>query len=506
MEENNSSNSSTNSNYPRYKNKSYDKQNPRNHNKNNYNIVNYNDDWKLFIWITSIKRIENYIYFFIIIWNYFLIFDEYIENSKNFNEETDQMKSYIEDLFTNSVINKQELEKYCSLLQDYRDYRYNDIKAMRNLVSRAFNKLEKCGLVSNQLYNLTISQKKSLRQMILNRMESFIDISSQSHIFEEKKNDLSLDNPIELRKEIESLRKQNNNLAQENSHYQASLGNMINTRLDDQDPNNATKLISDIKELQHLLEEFTIVQGPEYRINKGKSIKLFSKNKCQVDFSNSNAKLILGGILQQCIITQILKDVDSYFKATESRRNPDEMIEVEILNTTERLIKSFNHFNEKRPGKDDITQIVPTKVRQQIYAALGCRGFSNENHPFIIETAKGICKAMNDYREIIDPDILNDVESQSIEITRKIINIFYFRLKTQQIIPTYHFFQSGDEIDIHLMQGSWHEDVKKLEVEVCYFPYIIIPADSKNLSNRKILTKAQVYTRPKNTTGDDGKN
>ncbi|RIA80849.1 hypothetical protein C1645_881939 [Glomus cerebriforme] len=350
MEENSNSNSSTNSNYPRYKNKSYDKQNPRNHNKN---------------------------------------------------------------LFTNSVLNKQELEKYCSLLEDYRDYRYNDIKAMKNLVSRAFNKLEKCGSVSNlsnQLYNLTISQKKLLRQMILNRIESFIDILSQSHIFEEKKKDLSLDNPIELRKEIESLRKQNNNLAQENSHYQASLGNMINTRLDDQDPNNATKLISDIKVLQHLLEEFTIVQGPEYRINKGKSIKLFSKNK-----------------------------------STESQRNPDEMIEVEILNTTERLIKSFNHFSEKRPGKDDITQIIPTKVRQQIYAALGCRGFSYENHPF------------------------------------------------------YHRNSKRD--NIHLMQGSWYDDVKKLEVEVCHFPYIMIP-DSKNLSNRKILTKAQVYTRPKNTTGD----
>jgi len=308
---------------------------------------------------------------------------------------------------------------------------------------------------------------------------------------------LSLDNPIELRKEIESLRKQNSILAQENSHYQATLGNMTNTRLSDQDPNNATKLISDIKELQHLLEEFTIVQGPEYKVNEEKSKELFSQHNCQVNFSKPNAKLILGGILQQCTIKQILESVTSYFKAT-GNRNPDETIEVEILNTTERLIQSFNHFIEKCPGNDDVTQAVPTKIRQQVYAALGCRGFSNDNHPLVVYTAKKIRESMNVYREIIDPDILNEIDAQSIQITRKVINIFYFRLKTQQIIPTYRFFQSGDEIDTRLMQGSWRsEEVKKLEVEVCCFPCIGIP-DNKNLSNQKIFTKAQVYTRPKN--------
>jgi hypothetical protein len=290
--------------------------------------------------------------------------------------------------------------------------------------------------------------------MILDRMESFVDISSQSHIIDEEENDLSLDNPIELKKEIESLRKQNSKLNQENSHYQAALGNMTNTgtRLSDQDPNNATQLISDIKELQHLLEDFTIVQGPEYKINEKKSMELFFKNKCQVNFSMPKAKLILGGILQQCIIKHILESVGSYLKTTKNR-NSDDTLEVEILNTTEGLIKSFNNFNEKRPRKDDITQAVPTKIRQQIYAALGSRGFSNDNHPLIVETAKKIRDSMNVYREIIDPDILSEI-SQSIQITRKVISIFFFRFKTQQIEPTYHFFKSGDEIDTRLMQGS----------------------------------------------------
>ena len=54
--------------------------------------------------------------------------------------------------------------------------------------------------------------------------------------------------------------------------------------MNDHDPNSATKLTSDIIELQQLLTEFTIVQGPEYRINEEKSAELFSYYNCKVDF------------------------------------------------------------------------------------------------------------------------------------------------------------------------------------------------------------------------------
>ncbi|GBC08154.1 hypothetical protein RclHR1_07930011 [Rhizophagus clarus] len=498
--------SSSTSNYsnPKHKSYSFDRQNTRNfsnnhNNYNNYNVDN-NDDLYLLIWLGSLKQFEDFIYLFIIVWNS-LKFDieRNVERSGEFNDEVGQMKNHIEDLFTNSVINKQELEKYSSILDNFRDYSYNNLEAKKDIVHNALNKLEKYEVskYKYQLYNLRHYYKKRIRQMILDRMESFVDITSQAHIKDEEENDssLNIDNPIELRKEIESLRKQISILAQENSHYQAIIGNMTNTRLSDQDPNNATQLISEIKELQHLLEEFTIVQGPEYKVNEKESMELFSQKKCQVDFSKSNAKLILGGILQQCIIKQILNDADSYFKVTEYR-DPDETLEVEILNTTERLLQSFNHFNEKRPG-NDITLAVPTKIRQQIYAFLGSRGFSNENHPLIVETAKKICESMNKYRVVIDQDILDEIDSQSIQITRKVISIFYFRLNTQHIIPTYRFFESGDEIDTRLMQVSRSDEVKKLEVEVCYFPCIVI--SDNNLSDQKILTKAQVYTRPKNT-------
>ncbi|RIA87533.1 hypothetical protein C1645_854335 [Glomus cerebriforme] len=520
MYKNNGSSSSQTSPHHSKTRNDYKQQNSRNHNNNhnNYNDNNkplhyleniFSNDWKLFIWLSSLKQYEHYIYLFIAIWDIIKPHDDNVELFNEFINEIDQMKSYIEDLFANRVINKREEQKYSSLLDEYRD---DEIEIKKKHVSCAYAELEKSGFessskINKQLCKLKPLRIKLLRQMVLNRMDSFIEISRKTRIVNDEENDLSLDDPIELQKEIESLRKQNTVLVEENSNYQALLGNMKNTRLSDHDPNNATKLTSDIVELQHLISEFTIVQGPEYKINEEKSIKLFSHYNCQVDFSSPKAKLMLGGILQRCIIEQILTDVYSYFKkysnATEIQ-NPDDIIEVDILNATDRLIQSINYFNEKRPGKDYVTQTTPIKVRQQIHAALGCRGFLKD-HPLIIDTAKRICNAMNVYRQIVDQDILNEIKAQSIQITHEVTSIFYFRLKTQQIIPTYHFFQSGDEIDIHLMQGAWsREDAKKLEVEVCYFPCIGV-LDKENLSNQKIFTKAQVYTRlKKQNSSNDG--
>ncbi len=450
------------------------------------------------MWLASLKKFDNYIYLFIIVWNAISFnpnnndnFDNDIERSKRseeFNEEIGLMKNYNEDLFANNVINEQEFNEYSSLLDEYRDCRYNNFEARNKLSSNAYFKLKNCDtidlfLLRDQLVRLRHFQKKLLRQMILNRVESFVEISNQTQ-----------------RKSADSLREQNTTLAKENSQLQAALGNMTNTHLNDQDPNNATKLISDIEELQHLLSDFTIVQGYEYEINEEKAIELFSSMRVQLDFSNPKAQLILGGCLQQCILQQILAEADSYFKKyndVNEIRNSDETIEIDILCTTKRLIESVNHLNEKRPGKDNITQITPTKVRQQMYAVLGCRGFSNDDHPLIVDIAEKIRLAMSEYRQIVDEDILNETDDQSIQITREVINMFCFRLKTQQVVPIYHFFKSGDEIDARLMEGSWcSEDAKKLEVEVCYFPCIEI-RDDDGPSNQRIFTKAQVYTRQK---------
>src|SRR5688572_23795980 len=102
---------------------------PRNSRNNLRNLEN--DDWKLFIWLASMKRFEDYTYLFIVVWDAIEL--DSIECSEEFNDEIGQMNSYIEDLFANSVIKKQELDKYFSLLDNYRDYCYNDSEAKKNI-------------------------------------------------------------------------------------------------------------------------------------------------------------------------------------------------------------------------------------------------------------------------------------------------------------------------------------------------------------------------------------
>ncbi|CAI2174728.1 1669_t:CDS:2 [Funneliformis geosporum] len=427
-------------------------------------------DWKLIMWLASLKQFDNYVDLFILVWNVIGLKND--NGFEEFNGEVNQMKDHIKGLLANQVINDEEFDKYSCLLDNYRtcrDINSNNHEERNRLSSDAYHKL---------LIGLKASQKKLLRQMILDRMDSFVNVSIKS---------------------VESLREQIATLDNENSHLQAALGNMTNTRPNDQDPNNAAKLNSDIMDLQQQLSDFTTVY--ESVINDEKAKELFASKQVQLEFTNPKAKTILEGCLQRLIIEQILTDANSYFQKHISNSDNDETLEIEILNTTNRLIESVNRFREKRPGRDNITQITPIKVRQQIYSALGCRGFSNYDHPLIVGIAEKIRQTMDEYRKINDENIEDSID-QSIQITRKVISIIYFRLKIQQIHqqfePTYRFFESGDEIDIRFMEGSWGRgDFKKLEVEVCYFPCIAIRDNEVTSSNPKVFTKAQVFARPK---------
>ncbi|CAG8533975.1 13633_t:CDS:1 [Funneliformis mosseae] len=441
-------------------------------------------DWKLIMWFASFKQFENYVDLFITVWNFIKQKNDNI--FEELNGEVNRMKEHIKSLLTNQAINDEEYKKYSCLLDNYRTSHIssNNFEGRNRIASNSYRNLLNNDLenqfhhhLTTTLSNLKLFQLKLIRQMILDRMDSFVNISIKS---------------------TKSLREQIATLDNENSHLQAALGNMTNTRPNDHDPNNAAKLNSDIVDLQQQLSDFTTVF--DYEINDEKAKELFASNKVKLDFSNPKAKTILEGCLQRLIIEQILTDANSYFQKHISNSDNDENLEIEIINTTDRLIESVNRLHENRPGKDDITQITPIRVRQQIYSALGCRGFSNDDHQLILDISEKIRQTMDEYRKI-DEENIKDCIDQSIQITRKVISIFYFRLKIQQIHqqfePKYRFFESGDEIDVRLMEGSWGRgDVKKFEVEICYFPCIEF-CDNDDSSNQKVLTKAQVFARLK---------
>ena len=63
-------------------------------------------------------------------------------------------------------------------------------------------------------------------------------------------------------------------------------------------------------------------------------------------------------------------------------------------------------FSNIRVGADKVSKTVPTKLRQQVYATLGSRGFSkvpkdennSEEHPLIVDLRNDILNLMSRYR------------------------------------------------------------------------------------------------------------
>src|SRR5687767_2945279 len=60
----------------------------------------HRNDWKLFMWFASLKKYDNYVYLFIVVWDAISIdpkndsVDNVAERSKEFNEEIGLMKNY----------------------------------------------------------------------------------------------------------------------------------------------------------------------------------------------------------------------------------------------------------------------------------------------------------------------------------------------------------------------------------------------------------------------------
>ncbi|PKC67449.1 hypothetical protein RhiirA1_418145 [Rhizophagus irregularis] len=239
-----------------------------------------------------------------------------------------------------------------------------------------------------------------------------------------------------------------------------------------------------------------MVQGSDYKIINDEANALLRVLKCEVKCPSSRASLVLGFLLQRIAIIKILEEVEKYLTAMSRGTGSQGMaLEGDIANTTETLINQTILFEKSRKGEDDITKITPVKIRQDVYSALRCRGFPSD-HSLITTTASKLLYKMNRYRQVVDEETKSEMDDLAVQITHKVINIFYFGFKTQASVPTYKFFDAGQALEPHLMQGAFgNDESKKLEVEVCGFPCIGIFTGDK--SSDRIFIKAQIITRSK---------
>ncbi|GBC08158.1 hypothetical protein RclHR1_07930015 [Rhizophagus clarus] len=312
-----------------------------------------------------------------------------------------------------------------------------------------------------------------------------------------------------LQQEIVTLQQEIITLRQEAANHQAALGGIMNVGWRDDDSNNSMQLTKDIEKLQKDLADFTRVKRGGINIKFNAASRLFESYGCKI-YPEKTMKLVLSAVLQQHLIKIILKVADSYFteafndNVEKDQENDstsftiDDKLEATILSKIKELIKLTTRFEEIRTGTDKHSRILPTKLRQQIYAALGHRGFSTSDHPFITQLTKDLIDEMNKYRIIESEEKNIKLEKEIITIITQVLRIFYFRLHTQEPIPSFEFYKSGDCFDPNVMESTSQieqSDEEELEVEICSFPVIALIKNSDDESSR-VFTKAQVIVRP----------
>ncbi|CAG8560736.1 4854_t:CDS:1 [Funneliformis caledonium] len=279
---------------------------------------------------------------------------------------------------------------------------------------------------------------------------------------------------------------------EEATTYQAALGSATNIRWSDSTLNNPIQLTKDIENLQHSLTDFTKVKGKSIKINEDAAKQLLADYKCKAILDSKEIKNYLAGALQRMILETIFYFADGLFKhAKHANSFSDKLLESYIVYYASYLIEYTNILTTTREGKDSVTAVTPVKIRQQVYAALGSRGFANSNHPLVSLLVNKILFKMEKYREVIDDEKKNELRSDAEKVIRAGLQL-WFCLKAQEPIAKIQWFKPGAHLESHLTVGNWeNENIKEMEVDFAYFPLIMSEHDNQ------VFSKAQVFVRPK---------
>ncbi|CAG8670140.1 8570_t:CDS:1, partial [Scutellospora calospora] len=394
------------------------------------------EDWDLLIWISSQMSWEIYAYLFVVIWNTIGFGDD---RTRDFKEETTRIISLIRKLSKNMCIDQNKTKKLIRLFEDYKYYRLDGsmyIIRRKDLVELVMGRLESHGLkhtlqFSQQLRRLSMKQKEKLRTVILERMEALVDIARPDDKLISEKDDASK----YKNKKKNALLEQITELQKENSKYQAAYGNLINLGFSDEDPNNIANFHKDINGLQDLLDDFTLISGPENIVDVIKCNELLLHYKCNVEVKSEHGIQVLSAALQRLTIEMTITEINNYFNANGST------VEVKLMTLTKEIVDTTNSFAKEYAGTNEIANAIPIKIRQQVHAMLGCYAFSKDNHSLLVKISELVLTELNQYRKVTDDG------NEIIPIIRKIIQLFIYRLQTHSTIPTYKFYNNGDKIN-----------------------------------------------------------
>ncbi|RGB33483.1 hypothetical protein C1646_761628, partial [Rhizophagus diaphanus] len=165
-------------------------------------------------------------------------------------------------------------------------------------------------------------------------------------------------------------------------------------------------------------------------------------------------KLIIKAVLKRHVIEKIFEYASGYFNNPNARD-----IEVIMYKRCKDIVKLAKDFAEQRDGVDETTKVLPIKLRQQICAVLGNRGFNNvinKNkqhflHDFIKRSQFFLNNEINIYRKL-NPEKKKEIEDMAGDIIRKTVTLFWFRLNVQEPAAYRYWFKNTDKINTNTME------------------------------------------------------
>ncbi|CAI2172468.1 1055_t:CDS:2 [Funneliformis geosporum] len=301
--------------------------------------------------------------------------------------------------------------------------------------------------------------------------------------------------------DIQALERKNAELKKEASKYQSALGNAIDLQLSDDNENNSVNLKKDILSLQDSLEDYVTNCKGDIELDIPKIQALLKKYGSQTVVTKDQKPLIKA-VLQRYVIEQILDYANSFIGNPGIHEEMLYGIETTLLFSTEQLLEVMTDLADRRVGDDDTIKLLNIKLRQQIFGALGNRGFNDminvdkkiQRHEFITYFKDVLNNEIGKYRKIIDPFQKKEVEDMAADIIQKLVKLFLFRFQVHEPVANHHWCKYGSQID-DFMDGIWEEDeIDDLIVDVCYFP-LIAQGFVNNKSKCQIYTPAKVITK-----------
>ncbi|PKY60896.1 hypothetical protein RhiirA4_485162, partial [Rhizophagus irregularis] len=254
----------------------------------------------------------------------------------------------------------------------------NDILSRNQALEEECKQLKK----QKQVFENEFEKLKSQNQAIEDERGN---LKSQNLAFETKYENLKSQNQTlklqneELKKKCEDLGNKNTELWEEVTKYQSELGDATSFHLGNQDSNSTSQLSDNIRKLHEKLVRFCNVKR-EVDINFQELKELMKKYGCLP--TNDISKNLISGVLEHAVIETIIEKTEAYFNSNatdkqqlgleaENNEKQQPYLEAEIYNTTNKLLNMTDLFTNIRVGTDRVSEAIPTKLRQQVYAILG---------------------------------------------------------------------------------------------------------------------------------------